>query len=83
MAPRRGCTRHRGTGVRTIQAKTKRSVSGMASHFRTGKTRQGRPGFAYQIAFVPVLDRFPRHEPLEVDEEILRLAALQLGRRSL
>ena len=55
----------------------------MASHFRTGKTRQGRPGFAYQIAFVPVLDRFPRHEPLEVDEEILRLAALQLGRRSL
>ena len=36
-------------------------------------------GFAYQIAFVRVLGRFPRQEPLELDEEILRFAALQLG----
>ena len=36
-------------------------------------------GFAYQIAFVRVLGRFPRQEPLEIDEEILRFAALQLG----
>ena len=36
-------------------------------------------GFAYQIAFMRVLGRFPRQEPLEIDEEILRFAALQLG----
>ena len=36
-------------------------------------------GFAYQIAFVRVLGRFPRQEPLELDEEILRFAALQWG----
>ena len=38
-----------------------------------------RLGFAYQIAFVRVLGRFPQHEPLEIDGEILRFAALQLG----
>ena len=38
-----------------------------------------RLGFAYQIAFVRVLGRFPRQEPLEIDAEILRFAALQLG----
>ena len=38
-----------------------------------------RLGFAYPIAFVRVLGRFPQHEPLEIDGEILRFAALQLG----
>ena len=38
-----------------------------------------RLGFAYQVAFVRVLDRFPQQAPLEIDEEILRFAALQLG----
>ena len=38
-----------------------------------------RLGFAYQVAFVRVLGRFPRQAPLEVDGEILRFAALQLG----
>ena len=38
-----------------------------------------RLGFAYQIAFVLVLGRFPQQEPLEIDGEILRFAALQLG----
>ena len=37
-----------------------------------------RLGFAYQIAFVRVLGRFPRQAPLEIDGEILRFAALQL-----
>ena len=45
-------------------------------HRRRGHNRLG---FAYQIAFVRVLGRFPRQEPLEIDEEILRFAALQLG----
>ena len=36
-------------------------------------------GFAYQIAFVRVLGRFPQQAPLEIDGEILRFAALQLG----
>ena len=38
-----------------------------------------RLGFAYQVAFVRVLGRFPQQEPLEIDGEILRFAALQLG----
>ena len=38
-----------------------------------------RLGFAYQVAFVRVLGRFPRQTPLEIDGEILRFAALQLG----
>ena len=36
-------------------------------------------GFAYQVAFVRVLGRFLQQAPLEIDEEILRFAALQLG----
>ena len=38
-----------------------------------------RLGFAYQVAFVRVLGRFPQQAPLEIDREILRFAALQLG----
>ena len=37
------------------------------------------PRRTYQIAFVRVLGRFPQQEPLEIDADILRLAALQLG----
>ena len=37
------------------------------------------PGFAYQVAFVRVLGRFSQQAPLEIDGEILRFAALQLG----
>ena len=37
-----------------------------------------RLGFAYQIAFVRILGRFPRQVPLEIDGEILRFTALQL-----
>ena len=36
-----------------------------------------RLGFAYQVAFVRVLGRFPQQAPLEIDGEILRFAALQ------
>ena len=39
-----------------------------------------RLGFAYQIAFVRILGRFPRQVPLEIDGEILRFTALQLKR---
>ena len=38
-----------------------------------------RLGFAYQIAFVRVLGCFPHQEPLEIDGEVLRFAALQMG----
>ena len=37
-----------------------------------------RLGFAYQIAFVRILGRFPRQVPLEIDGEILRFTSLQL-----
>jgi len=46
---------------------------------RRRRPDHNRLGFAYQIAFVRILGRFPRHKPLETDEEILRYAALQLG----
>ena len=36
-------------------------------------------GFANQVAFVRVLGRFPQQPPLEIDGEILRFAAMQLG----
>ncbi len=35
--------------------------------------------FAYQVAFVRVLGRFPQQALLEIDGEILRFAVLQLG----
>ena len=41
--------------------------------------RHNQLGFAYQVAFVRVLGRFPQQAPLEIDGEILRFAALQLG----
>ena len=41
--------------------------------------RHNRLGFAYQVAFVRVLGRFPQQAPLEIDGGILRFAALQLG----
>ena len=41
--------------------------------------RHNQLGFAYQVAFVRVLGRFPQQAPLKIDGEILRFAALQLG----
>ncbi len=37
-----------------------------------------RLGFAYQLAFVRILNRFPAQEPLEIIEEILVYASVQL-----
>ncbi len=50
---------------------------GTADRLRRGP--HNRLGFAYQVAFVRVLGRFPQQAPLEIDGEILRFAALQLG----
>ncbi len=36
-----------------------------------------RLGFAYQIAFVRLMGRFPKQDPLEIEETILNFAALQ------
>ena len=38
-----------------------------------------RLGFCYQLIFVKVLNRFPQQEPLEIIEDILRFASLQIG----
>ena len=46
---------------------------------RQRRRGHNRLGFAYQSAFVRVVGRFPRQERLEIDEESLRFAALQLG----
>ena len=41
--------------------------------------RHNQLGFAYQVAFVRVLGRCPQQAPLEIDGEILRFAARQVG----
>jgi hypothetical protein len=38
-----------------------------------------RLGFAYQLAFVRAFNRFPAQEPLEVEEDILAFASVQLS----
>ena len=44
--------------------------------------RRGDPqrlGFAYQLGFVRVFQRFPVQQPLEICEELLSFVALQTG----
>ena len=38
-----------------------------------------RLGFAYQLAFVRVFNRFPAQEPLEIKEDLLTFASIQLS----
>ena len=38
-----------------------------------------RLGFAYQLAFVRFFNRFPTQEPLEIEEDILAFASVQLS----
>jgi len=38
-----------------------------------------RLGFAYQVAFVRLFDRFPQQQPFELFEELLCFSAAQLG----
>ena len=38
-----------------------------------------RLGFAYQLAFVRFFNRFPAQQPLEVEEDILAFASVQLN----
>ena len=46
---------------------------------RQRRRLHNRLGFAYQMAFVRVVGRFPQQEPLEIDDDILRFIALQLS----
>jgi hypothetical protein len=47
---------------------------------RIGECRQDhtRLGFAYQLAFVRLYHRFPSQQPLEIDDEIVTYAGVQL-----
>ena len=36
-------------------------------------------GFAYQVGFVRLLNRFPKQEPFEVLDELLLFTSVQLG----
>ena len=38
-----------------------------------------RLGFAYQLTFVRALNRFPIQEPLEIEEDIIAFASIELG----
>jgi hypothetical protein len=46
-----------------------------------GKCRRphNRLGFAYQVAFVRLLGRFPQQQPFELFEELVCFSAAQLG----
>ena len=46
-----------------------------------GKCRrpQNRLGFAYQLAFVRLLNRFPKQQPFEVIDDLVNFIAVQLG----
>ena len=48
---------------------------------RLGKCRRphNRLGFAHQVAFVRLFDRFPQQQPFELNEELLSFTAAQLG----
>jgi hypothetical protein len=41
--------------------------------------QHNRLGFAYQLMFVKVFNRFPNQTPLEIQPQILTFAVLQLG----
>ncbi|MFK7932004.1 MAG: Tn3 family transposase [Saprospiraceae bacterium] len=43
------------------------------------RKKRNRLGFAYQLSFVRLHNRFPNQQPLEIDEEILNYVSLQLG----
>jgi hypothetical protein len=46
-----------------------------------GKCRRphNRLGFAYQVGFVRLFDRFPQQQPFELFEELVCFSAAQLG----
>jgi uncharacterized protein DUF4158 len=46
-----------------------------------GKCRRphNRLGLAYQLAFVRLLNRFPRQQPFEILDELVSFSAAQLG----
>jgi TnpA family transposase len=44
----------------------------------TCRGEHNRLGFAYQLAFVRSLNRFPAQDPLEIEEDILAFASVQL-----
>ncbi len=43
------------------------------------RTKHIKLGFAYQLVFVRLLNRFPRQRPLEIIDEILIYVSSQLG----
>ncbi len=44
----------------------------------TCRGEHNRLGFAYQLAFVRSLNRFPAQDPFEIDEDVLTFASVQL-----
>ena len=44
----------------------------------TDRRAHNRLGFAYQLAFIRLANRFPAQQPFELDEELLTFVSLQL-----
>ena len=49
------------------------------AHIMQRRGEQNRLGFAYQLAFVRLLNRFPTQEPLEIIDDILAYVSIQLN----
>jgi len=61
-----------------IFAQTPLSIEDMA-YIEQCRGEHNRLGFAYQLTFVRLLNRFPIQEPLELAENIITFATIQLG----
>jgi Domain of unknown function (DUF4158) len=70
------------TSVMFSRDQLKRAASLTGEDFvQLGKCRRpyNRLGFAYQVAFVRLFDRFPQQQPFELFEELVCFSAAQLG----
>ena len=56
---------------------------GSQTRFLSCRRPHKRLGFAYQVAFVRLFDRFPQQQPFELFEELVWFSAAQLGLRKI
>ena len=65
------------TGTASITGKVPNG--GHGGHIMRCRGEHNRLGFAYQLAFVRLLNRFPAQVPFEIEENILTFASVQLN----
>ena len=68
-----------GSSLRAAAVRRARLTDEDRMHVARQRHDHTRLGFAYQLAFVRLTGRLPGRQPLEVQDELLRYVALQLG----